>query len=68
MPENTWEYKITNNNNQYIFKRRKFLIKFRFTDKEFILKSGLSNLLFLSLAFLRIRWSCPSLVSVGMFI
>ena len=31
-PESTWEYKITNNNNKYICKKRKLLIKFRFTD------------------------------------
>ena len=30
IPESTWEYKITNNNNIYI--KRKLLIKFRFTD------------------------------------
>ena len=48
--ESTWEFKKTNNNNKYIYvkqkndnwkKKRKLLIKFRFTDeliKEFIKK------------------------------
>ena len=39
IPESTWECKITNNNNKYIFKtenwrlKKKMLIKFGFTDE-----------------------------------